>query len=138
MRRYNQRTRKRPRQNMQSMKVELRSFTCHTDSSFGMLPLNGVLCISFSFSSSSQRPLYNAEVAPQHARGLLVSLQQLAITFGILLAFVSNLGFADHGYWRGSLWCQTVRTSTSMTHRYDSPLSCQTVRTRKRVVHTRI
>jgi hypothetical protein len=31
-------------------------------------------------------PRYNAEVAPKHVRGFLVALQQLAITFGIMVA----------------------------------------------------
>jgi sugar porter (SP) family MFS transporter len=56
-------------------------------------------------------PLYNAEVAPSRLRGLLVSLQQLAITFGILVAFISNLGFASDNSWRGSLWLQTAAST---------------------------
>ncbi|EKD12585.1 quinate permease [Drepanopeziza brunnea f. sp. 'multigermtubi' MB_m1] len=37
-------------------------------------------------------PMYNAEVAPPEVRGSLVGLQQLAITFGIMLSFWINYG----------------------------------------------
>ena len=32
-------------------------------------------------------PLYNAELAPPEVRGALVALQQLAITFGIMVSY---------------------------------------------------
>lgn len=37
-------------------------------------------------------PLYNAEIAPPEVRGSLVGLQQLAITFGILISFWIDYG----------------------------------------------
>lgn len=37
-------------------------------------------------------PLYNSEVAPPEVRGALVALQQLAITFGIMISFWINYG----------------------------------------------
>ncbi|GAB7338044.1 hypothetical protein MBLNU457_4413t1 [Dothideomycetes sp. NU457] len=37
-------------------------------------------------------PMYNAEVAPPEVRGALVGLQQLAITFGILISFWIDYG----------------------------------------------
>jgi SP family xylose:H+ symportor-like MFS transporter len=40
--------------------------------------------------SSNMSPLYIAEVSPAHIRGRLVSLNQLAIVFGILFAQVAN------------------------------------------------
>lgn len=43
-------------------------------------------------------PMYNAEVAPPEVRGALVGLQQLAITFGILISFWIDCKFT----------CQTV------------------------------
>eukprot|EP00041_Stephanoeca_diplocostata_P023744 m.589361 g.589361 ORF g.589361 m.589361 type:complete len:317 (-) comp22370_c0_seq1:142-1092(-) len=55
---------------------------------------------------SATVPLYNAEVAPKHVRGSLVALQQLAITFGIMVAFLVNLGVEKSGGWRVSLWLQ--------------------------------
>jgi MFS family permease len=37
-------------------------------------------------------PLYNAELAPPEVRGSLVALQQLAITFGIMISFWIDYG----------------------------------------------
>jgi SP family arabinose:H+ symporter-like MFS transporter len=47
-------------------------------------------------------PLYISEIAPASVRGSLVTLNQLAIVIGILIAFVSNYGLAQlsHGNWR--------------------------------------
>src|ERR1035437_2106790 len=53
-------------------------------------------------SASLIVPLYIAEIAPARVRGRLVTLNQLAIVTGILIAFVSNYGLArlTHGSWR--------------------------------------
>ena len=53
-------------------------------------------------SASLIAPLYIAEIAPAHVRGLLVTLNQLAIVIGILAAFVSNYELArlSYGNWR--------------------------------------
>lgn len=48
-------------------------------------------------------PLYLAEIAPFHIRGMLVSLNQLAITIGIVLSYVIDFSFADTGNWRWML-----------------------------------
>lgn len=47
-------------------------------------------------------PMYIAEVSPPHIRGRLVSVNQLAIVSGILLAYYVNwqLSTAGHGNWR--------------------------------------
>lgn len=45
-------------------------------------------------------PLYIAEIAPMKYRGALVSLNQLAITIGILLSYVVDYVFAPHAQWR--------------------------------------
>lgn len=45
-------------------------------------------------------PLYLAEIAPFHIRGMLVSLNQLAITVGIVMAYVVDFSFSDSGNWR--------------------------------------
>lgn len=42
-------------------------------------------------------PLYTAEISPAKLRGRLVAITQLNIVFGILLAYVSNLGIASIG-----------------------------------------
>lgn len=44
-------------------------------------------------------PLYLAEIAPQKIRGMLVSLNQLAITVGILFSYLVNYYFAAQGRW---------------------------------------
>ncbi|QBD77825.1 sugar porter family MFS transporter [Ktedonosporobacter rubrisoli] len=44
-------------------------------------------------------PPYIAEVAPTQVRGLLVSLYQLAITIGILCAYLINFAFSGSGNW---------------------------------------
>jgi MFS transporter, SP family, galactose:H+ symporter len=45
-------------------------------------------------------PLYISEIAPENIRGALVSLNQLLITVGILLAYGVNYYFAADGAWR--------------------------------------
>eukprot|EP01135_Chromosphaera_perkinsii_P008051 Nk52_evm1s1096 gene=Nk52_evmTU1s1096 len=55
-------------------------------------------------------PMYNSELSAPKTRGMLVGLQQLAITFGILVAFLVNLAF-QHKHpdgWRYSLIGQSV------------------------------
>jgi MFS family permease len=39
-------------------------------------------------SLSMSVPMYNAEIAPPEVRGSLVALQQLAITFGIMVSMM--------------------------------------------------
>lgn len=53
-------------------------------------------------SASLIVPIYIAEIAPARVRGRLVTLNQLAIVIGILVAFVSNyaLSQVNHGSWR--------------------------------------
>lgn len=58
-------------------------------------------------------PMYISEISPAHIRGRLVSLYQLAITLGILLAFMSNYLLADTGpdAWR---WMFSVQAIPAM------------------------
>lgn len=58
-------------------------------------------------------PMYISEISPAHIRGRLVSLYQLAITLGILLAFMSNFLLADSGAdaWR---WMFSVQAIPAM------------------------
>ena len=54
-------------------------------------------------------PIYNAELAPSHLRGHLVSLNQLAITAGIMVSFVADLGASKFSAgWRVALGAQCV------------------------------
>ncbi|GEO66975.1 sugar porter family MFS transporter [Levilactobacillus spicheri] len=47
-------------------------------------------------SASALTPAYLAELAPADRRGSLGTMFQLMVTLGILLAYVSNLGFLHH------------------------------------------
>ena len=48
-------------------------------------------------------PLYLAEVASEDNRGAMISLYQLMITIGILVAFLSDTAFSYSGNWRWML-----------------------------------
>ncbi|NII12204.1 sugar porter family MFS transporter [Oleiagrimonas sp. C23AA] len=48
-------------------------------------------------------PMYLAEIAPENVRGAMVSLYQLMITIGIVLAYLSNAAFSYTGNWRWML-----------------------------------
>ena len=53
-------------------------------------------------ATSVAGPMYISEISPAHNRGKLVSMNQFAITFGILLAYVADyllLGFGENS-WR--------------------------------------
>jgi SP family galactose:H+ symporter-like MFS transporter len=64
--------------------------------------LFGRLCIGFAIGIGSYTaPLYIAEIAPQNLRGGLVSLNQLAITIGIMCSYIINYVFTNtEGSWR--------------------------------------
>ncbi|KAI1400257.1 general substrate transporter [Hypoxylon fuscum] len=54
-------------------------------------------------------PIYNSEVAPPEVRGALVALQQLAITFGIMVSFwidygTNYIGGVDLGFQKDAAW----------------------------------
>jgi sugar porter (SP) family MFS transporter len=51
-------------------------------------------------SASMVVPLYIGEAAPPQIRGALVSLNQLAITVGILVSYLADYGLADTRNWR--------------------------------------
>ncbi len=53
-------------------------------------------------------PLYLAEMAPPKARGFLVTLNQLAITLGIVAAYVVDYVFSGQGEWRWMFGCGVV------------------------------
>ncbi|ELY85262.1 sugar porter family MFS transporter, partial [Natrinema altunense] len=48
-------------------------------------------------------PLYISEISPPKIRGSLVSLNQLTITSGILIAYLVNFAFSASGEWRWML-----------------------------------
>lgn len=49
---------------------------------------------------SMAAPLYIAEMSPPENRGALVSLNQLCITIGILIAYIVTFSFSGSGNWR--------------------------------------
>jgi sugar porter (SP) family MFS transporter len=51
-------------------------------------------------TSSMVVPLYIGEIAPPRFRGGLVSLNQLAITLGILISYLVDYGLSSSGNWR--------------------------------------
>lgn len=53
-------------------------------------------------------PLYLSEIAPEKIRGSMISLYQLMITIGILMAYLSDTAFSDTGAWRWMLGIITI------------------------------
>lgn len=53
--------------------------------------------------ASYTAPLYLSEMATEDVRGKMISLYQLMITFGIVLAFLSDTAFSYSGNWRAML-----------------------------------
>ena len=58
--------------------------------------------------ASTNVPVYLSEVAPPHARGWVVSLFQLAVTVGIVVAYLADYAFADIEGWRWMLGLAVV------------------------------
>ncbi len=58
--------------------------------------------------ASSVVPLYISEISPAKARGLQVSLFQLAITVGILVAYLADYAFTPSSGWRWMLGLAVV------------------------------
>ena len=58
--------------------------------------------------ASTNVPVYLSEVAPPHARGWVVSLFQLAVTVGIVVAYLTDYAFAGIGGWRWMLGLAVV------------------------------
>ncbi len=76
------------------------SILCAMATSTGVLIL-GRIAIGLAIGVASYTaPLYIGEMAPPKLRGGLVTLNQLAITVGILVAYVIDATFASSGNWR--------------------------------------
>lgn len=58
--------------------------------------------------SSLSVPLYIAEISPPQNRGSLVSLNQLAITVGILIGYIFNYVFSPYESWRAMVGIQFI------------------------------
>jgi sugar porter (SP) family MFS transporter len=76
------------------------SILCAVAPSVGVL-IVGRVAVGLAIGVASYTaPLYISEIAPPKLRGGLVTLNQLAITVGILLAYVVDAAFAPYGNWR--------------------------------------
>ena len=76
------------------------SILCALATNIGVL-VTGRIAIGVAIGVASYTaPLYISEIAPPNLRGGLVTLNQLAITIGILLAYVVDAVFAGSGNWR--------------------------------------
>lgn len=59
--------------------------------------------------ASFTAPLYISEVSPPQYRGALVSLNQLAVTVGILVAYLIDIAFVhNHDNWRWMFGCGVI------------------------------
>src|SRR6266516_1182493 len=58
--------------------------------------------------ASTNVPVYLSEVAPARARGWVVSLFQLAVTIGIVIAYLTDYAFASMEGWRWMLGLAVV------------------------------
>jgi sugar porter (SP) family MFS transporter len=75
-------------------------------------------------SSSMVVPLYIGEIAPPRFRGGLVSLNQLAITLGILVSYLVDYSLASSGDWRlmfGLAAAPAVLLFAGMLTQHESP-----------------
>lgn len=81
----------------------LASILCGLSWSVGVL-LTGRFFLGLSIGILSfTAPIYLAEVSPENIRGSMVSLYQLMITLGILIAFLSDTAFSYSGNWHWML-----------------------------------
>jgi len=79
------------------------ALVCAFTPSLAVLVLGRLIVgLGIGFATSTV-PVYISEVSPPQARGWQVSLFQLAITIGILLAYVIDYAFAQSGGWRWML-----------------------------------
>jgi MFS transporter, SP family, galactose:H+ symporter len=86
----------------------LGAILCAAATSLGLLVFGRVIVGLGIGLSSSTVPVYISEVSPARARGWQVSLFQLAITIGILIAYVVDYVFADTAGWRWMLGLAVV------------------------------
>ncbi|MCZ3366429.1 MULTISPECIES: sugar porter family MFS transporter [Methanobacterium] len=82
-------------------------FTALTPEVYALIAGRIVVGIAIGIASFIA-PLYIAEVAPVSIRGALVSLNQLAITVGIVISYLVDFAFAPSGGWRWMLGLAVV------------------------------
>ena len=79
------------------------ALVCAAASSIQILILERVVVGMGIGLASSVVPLYISEISPAKARGWQVSLFQLAVTVGILVAYVADYAFTPSAAWRWML-----------------------------------
>lgn len=79
------------------------SILCATASTLGILIFGRVVVGLGIGISSMLSPLYLAELAPAKQRGMIVSFNQLMMTFGILVSYLVGYALAPAGAWRWML-----------------------------------
>lgn len=69
----------------------------------------GRLLLGFAIGIASfTAPLYLSEIAPERYRGAIISLYQLMITIGILMAFILNTALTYGQFWRWMLGASAI------------------------------
>jgi len=92
--------------------------------SYGVLLVARVVIGLAVGSASMVVPLYIGEAAPPRIRGALVSLNQLAITLGILMSFLVDYGLASTQNWRlmfGLAAIPAIAMFVGMCFQHESP-----------------
>ncbi|MDT4939498.1 MAG: hypothetical protein QOG80_3169 [Pseudonocardiales bacterium] len=91
---------------------------------FGVLVAARVVIGLAVGSASMVVPLYIGEIVPPRIRGALVSFNQLAITVGILVSYLSDYGLASTQNWRlmfGLAAIPAILMFTGMLFQHESP-----------------
>ncbi|MFB4309297.1 sugar porter family MFS transporter [Actinomadura sp. GTD37] len=71
--------------------------------------LGGRLILGLAVGAASATvPVYLSEISPPQIRGSVLTLNQLLITVGILVAYMVNVAFAGPGDWRAMIACGAV------------------------------
>lgn len=97
-------------------------FTALTPEVYSLIAGRIVVGIAIGMASFIA-PLYIAEVAPYNIRGALVSLNQLAITVGIVVSYLVDYAFAPSGGWRWMLGLAVVPSIVLGVGMYFMPYS---------------
>ncbi|MEU7295148.1 sugar porter family MFS transporter [Streptomyces exfoliatus] len=75
---------------------------------YGMLLVARIVLGLAVGTASALVPVYLSEISPTRIRGRLLTMNQLMITVGILVAYLVNLAFANGGDWRAMFACGAV------------------------------
>jgi sugar porter (SP) family MFS transporter len=68
-------------------------------------------------------PMYISEMAPPQARGMMTSLNQVGVTFGIVLAYGVDYIFSTSANWRAMFACGLIPSAILLVGMYFMPYS---------------